>query len=311
PDTQVPDTQVPDPREPGSLLPNPPLPGEFVTATAKGWRWLLKQQVREPEQFGCFFYEGYGTYEHRFYTHAQCTIALCELYAMSGNEEYREPARRAVEYCLKNQSVSGGWRYHPNAADPASDVSVTGWVVLALQSALAAGLEVPPENLRRIDAFLDSVAREGGSRYRYSMAPGERVTTCMTAEALLCRELLGWEHEDSRLRAGLDWLIQEENLVRFDEARKRDVYYWYYATQALHHYGGEPWAIWNERMRTELPKHQVAHGKEEGSWSPKQPVRDLWGEHYGRLYTTCLSILMLEVYYRHLPVYAPQHETTR
>ena len=34
-----------------------------------------------------------------------------------------------------------------------------------------------------------------------------------------------------------------------------------------------------------------------------QNIADQWGQHGGRLYTTCLSIYMLEVYYRHLPIY--------
>ena len=40
-----------------------------------------------------------------------------------------------------------------------------------------------------------------------------------------------------------------------------------------------------------------------GSWDPNFPVADLWGQRAGRLYTTSLSILTLEVYYRYLPLY--------
>jgi hypothetical protein len=49
-----------------------------------------------------------------------------------------------------------------------------------------------------------------------------------------------------------------------------------------------------------LPKQQVKQGKERGSWDPEG---DAWGDVGGRLYVTCLSIYMLEVYYRHLPLY--------
>ncbi len=54
-------------------------------------------------------------------------------------------------------------------------------------------------------------------------------------------------------------------------------------------------------MRSELPEHQVRSGDEVGSWDPQG---DHWGSVAGRLYTTCLSIYMLEVYYRHLPIYS-------
>jgi hypothetical protein len=79
-----------------------------------------------------------------------------------------------------------------------------------------------------------------------------------------------------------------------------NVYYWYYATQMLHHMGGNEWDQWNQVMRQRIPARQVRQGPERGSWNPGG---DRWGAHGGRLYTTCLSIYNLEVYYRHLPIY--------
>jgi hypothetical protein len=63
---------------------------------------------------------------------------------------------------------------------------------------------------------------------------------------------------------------------------------------------GSEWNQWNQIMRQEVPSHQTQTGKEKGSWSPSG---DRWGAHGGRLYVTCLSVYMLEVYYRHLPIY--------
>jgi hypothetical protein len=82
------------------------------------------------------------------------------------------------------------------------------------------------------------------------------------------------------------------------------VYYWYYATQMLHHLEGEPWKKWNGIMRDLLVEKQIRSGKERGSWDPVRPTPDRWGAHAGRLYVTCLSIYILEVYYRHLPLYS-------
>ena len=53
-------------------------------------------------------------------------------------------------------------------------------------------------------------------------------------------------------------------------------------------------------MRDVLPARQVAKGREHGSWDP---ALDKWGHIGGRLYVTCLCTLMLESYYRHLPIY--------
>lgn len=265
--------------------------GRFKKNVVKGWKWLLEQQ----DGSGCFFQAGY--YNHRFYTQGQCAIAICELYGMSKDPKYKEPAQKAIDYCLRTQSAEGGWRYSPNND---SDVSVTGWIVMALQSARMAGLEVPEESLRHVGRFLDSAAQQDGSRYAYQ--PKSEVRLSMTAEALLMREYLGWKRDDPRLVAGMKWITSPENLINFKN--NRDAYFWYYATQAAHHVEGEYWKRWNTVMRQAVPEHQVARGKEAGSWDPDRPSRDQWGNHGGRLYVTCLSIYMLEVYYRHLPLYS-------
>jgi len=178
-------------------------------------------------------------------------------------------------------------------------VSVTGWVIMGLQSGRMAGLEVPSEALNLTERFLDRIAMEGGSRYPYQ--EGRSPTTTMTAEALLCRQYLGWPRDDKRLMDGAKWITQDEHLISFN--RNRNVYYWYYATQVCHHLEGEYWKMWNSVMRQALPEQQGKAGKEAGSWEPDRPSQDEWAPHGGRLYVTCLSIYMLEVYYRHMPLY--------
>ena len=53
-------------------------------------------------------------------------------------------------------------------------------------------------------------------------------------------------------------------------------------------------------MREWLVWLQLKQGKETGSWDPD---RGSIGTSGGRLGTTCLAVLTLEVYYRHLPLY--------
>ncbi len=86
------------------------------------------------------------------------------------------------------------------------------------------------------------------------------------------------------------------------------VYYWYYATQVLHHVGGKAWTAWNDKMKVVLPKLQDKKGAEVGSWDPSN---DQFGPSGGRLYTTCFSIYCLEVYYRHLALYDIKPEAVR
>lgn len=277
---------------------------EFAGVVNNGWNYLLKQQHidNNPQRDGVFFRDSLP-YSHRFYTHGLCTLALCERLVMTGEESLREPAQKAVNYCLQHQSTDGGgWRYDADRWNRESDVSVTGWIVMALQTAQTAGLQVPESTWKNIARFLDTMQKDGGSQYAYREREPE-IRISMTAEALLCRELLGWKQNDPRLVRGVAVLVEPENLPRFDDNYKRDIYYWYYASQTLHHYGKDEWLIWNAKIREELPAYQEHSGGEEGSWSPSQPVRDVWGHQFGRLYTTCFSVLVLETSYRHQRIY--------
>ena len=261
--------------------------GDYQKVVQSGWYWLLNQQ----EADGNFFHR--GEENQPLYTQAICSIALCELYALTRDDNLRDHAQRAIDYLIAAQDELGGWRYEV-AYD--SDTSVTGWVVLALKSAQMAGLIVPSRVFDRVHKYLDLATVDEGSHYGYQ--PGHAATPAMTAEALLCRQYLGWKRDDPRLIQGVETLLKNQVIWR-----EPNTYYWYYATQVTHHMEGDYWRDWNKSMRERIPKKQQQTGPERGSWAP--PKRDQWAMLSGRLYTTCMCTYMLEVYYRHLPIYAP------
>jgi hypothetical protein len=239
---------------------------------------------------------------HTLYAHAQATIALCELYGMTKDAVFEMPARRAVGYAIAAQGPDGGWRYEPGRE---GDMSVTGWFLMALKSAEMAGIVVPAKTFRGIETFLDAVAVDGGVRYGYRRdspeVPPLQVTPAVSAEGLLCRQYLGWGRGDPRLVEGVERLTSGK---LFDFEGDKDLYAWYYVTQVAHHVGGPAWDRWNGTMRDVLPARQVQGGREAGSWDPSL---DKWGHIAGRLYATCFCTYMLEVYYRHLPIYGGPH----
>lgn len=260
--------------------------GKYHEEVFKGWRALLKMQDRD----GNFYRQGPA--DHQLYSQAQVMIALCEIYGMTKNSMFKRPAQKAVDYAVEIQAPEGGWRYRPRKD---SDTSVTGWFVMGLQSALMAGLDVPSPTLQRVSKYLDSVADYGGAYYKYQPNRGGH-SVSMTAEGLLCRQYLGWKHDDPRLQEGVAYLL--DNPIDWGDT---NTYYWYYATQVMHHMEGDAWDRWNRVLRDSVPKQQVMTGAERGSWSPDG---DRWGNFGGRLYQTCLCTFMLEVYYRHLPIYS-------
>jgi hypothetical protein len=272
--------------------------GRYQEQVGRGWRALLKAQTDEG-----VFELGRMPDQHAMYAHAQATIAVCELLGMTGDDAIRPAAQRALDYCLAAQMPDGGWRYRPPqpGGENKGDMSVTGWFMMALKSGEMAGLAVPPETYARLGQFLDAVFISDAKGYGYQILPNQKVVQvrpALTAEALLCRQYMGWRRDDPRLLAGLDLLFRELPL-EFGYPHK-NVYAWYYTTQVCHHTGGNAWRRWNDQMSRVLPASQVATGKEAGSWDP---AHDQWGHFGGRLFMTCLCTCMLEVYYRHLPLY--------
>ena len=48
------------------------------------------------------------------YSHGLATIALCEAYGMTGDQNVGMAAQRAVNYIIAAQNkATGGWRYNP------------------------------------------------------------------------------------------------------------------------------------------------------------------------------------------------------
>jgi len=72
-------------------------------------------------------------------------------------------------------------------------------------------------------------------------------------------------------------------------------YIWYNCTMAMFQAGGEPWKRWNGVIRDRVVSLQVpGEGCDRGSWPPD----DEFGDAGGRIYSTALAVLTLEVYYR-------------
>jgi hypothetical protein len=244
------------------------------------------------------------------YSHAIGTLALCEAYGMTQDENLRSAAQRAVDFLVYSQDrQEGGWRYIPRVG---SDTSVTGWGMMALKSAELSGLYVPKQTFEGIEKWLDhsQVSLREQHLYRYNWLAntpetkhGALPTPVMTSVGLLMRLYMGYKRDNSVMAKGADWLLQRPPAMGTEQAPKRDTYYWYYATQVLFHMGGDRWKNWYQALYPMLIESQVTEGPYAGSWEPIGPIPDAWGEYAGRLYVTTMNLLSLEVTYRHLPIY--------
>jgi hypothetical protein len=130
--------------------------------------------------------------------------------------------------------------------------------------------------------------------------PSER-SESMTAVGVLARIFAGHTLENDPLIAkGADLLAAK--LPRWDPASgDLDFYYWYYATLAMFQIGGARWDHWNEALKSAVVEHQRHNPDEDefGSWDPLDP----WSSVGGRVYSTAINCLSMEVYYRYPRVF--------
>jgi len=250
-----------------------------------GLRFLIKTQGKE------------GGFPGGMYAHGIATIALCEALGMSGDRSLLQvPAQRAVNYIQNAQGPNGGWRYAPGQA---GDTSVTGWHIQALHSAkLCKELVVDKKVLEKAGKYLDEVS-SGSNKSKYGYT-GPGGSASMSAVGLLCRYYMdGWGPNHPGMAAGVQDLLK----LAPGGAGKYDMYFLYYATQVVHFHEGAEWhKEWNPKMRDMMITKQVPQtkGADAGSWDPDNAHM---GTSSGRLGTTCMCLLTLEVYYRHLPLY--------
>ncbi len=252
----------------------------------------------------------------RFYSHGIAALALCEAYGMTQDERLRSAAQKSIDYLVQTQDpIGGGWRY---VARTESDLSVSGWCMMAMKSAELAGLRVDDKAYRGVEKLLNEAQASPSQKHLYRYNPraadlpttrhGRVPTPTMTGVGLLLRLYTGWRRDNADMIRGADSLVETLPDLGTTDKPLRDTYYWYYATQVIFHMGGEHWQKWNMALHPMLIQSQAQRGRWEGSWNPGGPIPDRWGVFGGRLYVTTMNILSLEVYYRHLPIY---EETAR
>jgi len=228
------------------------------------------------------------------YSHGLAAIALCEAYAMTRDTRLHAAAQKSLDFISAAQDLTGGgWRYQFGQS---GDTSAVGWQIMALKSGILSSLNVNPLTVKRAALFLDSVESESGAFYGYR-SPGRGSAT--TAIGLLSRMHMGWPRDHAALVRGVKYLSTTG-------PSKTNMYYNYYATQVIRHYDGDGpiFKAWDKTMRGQLINSQAKNGHAAGSWY--FGGADHGAGRGGRLYATAMAAMILEVYYRHQPLYQTQ-----
>ena len=228
----------------------------------------------------------------RMYSHTIGTLFLSEVSGMLDPErqaQVDELLPKAVQLLLAAQQVekseqhSGGWRYLPNSTD--SDMSVSGWALMALRSARLNGAPVPRS---AIDDAVAYVLRHHNS-HRGTF--GYRNTTSnartLTGAGLLCLELSGKHGHPATFAAARYLMDTYEELPN----QTRGLYGLYYTAQGLFQIGGEEWRRFSDWMYA----YWIPRQRSDGSWDR--------GEENCLAYQTAMVALSFAVPYRQLPIY--------
>jgi hypothetical protein len=266
----------------------PGQPGPYRDTVEKGLRFVLKSQKPNGLLVA-------STSHGPMYCHGISSLMLAEVVGMTPDPELASEVRaglvKAIALILQAQNVqkddanAGGWRYQPNSTD--SDISVTGWQVMALRAARSAGMAVPSENIDRAVAYLKKCAiKDGGFGYQ----PGGGANNPRTGVGMLALELCG-EHRTPEALAAAEYL--RKNPPQWSS--QYFFYEVYYCPQALFQVDDALYREYTGKLVPILLEHQEAPG----SWLSGDG-NDRSG---GRDYCTAMAILALAVEYRYLPIY--------
>lgn len=268
------------------------IPGEgpYGKQIERGIDWVLAHQ--HPQ----------GMLVHKsshgpLYSHGISTLMLAEVQGMV-NRRQAEPVRRGLERAIrlileaqavpKDDQHAGGWRYQSDSRD--SDLSVTGWQLLALRAAKNNGCDVPAESIDDAVAYVKKCSLPADRGFGFAYQPGGGATATRTGTGILALEICG-EHHTPEALGGADYLLRHP--LQYSE--HYFFYGVYYCSVGLFQVGGEHWEAQKANYMDILLRNQSP----DGSWVAKHGSE----RSSGSIYSTSMSVLALAVEYQFLPIY--------
>ena len=259
-----------------------PNQGEYGKNVAKGVDYLLQSL---PGQMMVIWLAHKGG---NMYCHGMATLALTQVYGMTGDEDVKKVTKKAIDLIIKTQNNEGGWRYDPSPTG--ADISVTIMQVMALRGAKDAGLHVPDKTMANSIKYINRCRdnRTGGYKYP-ALFCNTGAGYARTAAGVCALQLCG-EYEADDIKKAVEFM---------ERAQDDNAHYWYghyYAAHALNQVGGEVWEKYYKRMRDRLLA--VGYQKPGGEWYDGRREAA-----YGPAYQTAIAVLILSVPTHYLPIY--------
>lgn len=282
-----------------SYLANGHLPGlgKYGEVINRGIDYILTQQMDNGLLITA---DKRGHHTGLMYSHSISTLLLCEVSGMVDRKRQKlidEVLPKAVLVLLQAQKVpksednTGGWRYLPGTKE--SDLSLTGWAVMALRAAKMNGAAIPDEYIAKAVSYILKCRHPSGA-FTYMPHDG-KPSTSMTGVALLCLELCG-EHGREELQKAGEYILKHPPRMRTDDGKLEQhyCYAFYYCGQAMFQLGGKYWDEFAPYLFDKLLDDQ----RDDGRWAFPESMKALHAT-----YPTSMAILTLTVPARQLPIY--------
>jgi len=289
--------------------------GKYKDNVRRAQNWLIARlkEVSSRKGTRC----KYGFFYTNLYEQGMATLALAEAYAMTEDRRLKKAAQAAVDYVVSAQGPYEAWNYSSKRGKAGrNDTSVSGWNLMALKSAKLAQLTVDGNAFQGCMRWVNGATDPGNGRCAYagtldSVRRG-RGSLAMCAAGMLMRQFMG-------VGPGNPLLIKSAETLRRYQPKSPEAggaggrdrinyYHVYYASLCMFQMGGKYWREWNKSMKPALVERQRTGGPldgtaadVDGSWDPTRGGKVDVG---GRVFSTTLAALTLEVYYRYLPVYS-------
>jgi len=235
----------------------------------------------------------------RTHGHGFATLAMAQAFSLtpdSARGRRLQTALHAAVACIENcQGSEGGWEYEPKRL-VRHEGSVTICLVQALRGAKDAGFVIDSKVIARALDYVRRSQKEDGS-FRYAIG-NDRSSVALTAAAIATLNA-GGEYSGRVVLSGFDWIERELTQRKLDSAWMAGErpgshfphYERFYLSQALwQHADASVFQAWFGDEQRELLGTQ----HDDGAWA---------GSHYGAVYATSMSVLVLTLPDGLLPVY--------
>ena len=264
---------------------NTPTRGPYADQVRKIERYLMGNATPSGLITGASEEQNRPMYGHGF-----SMLFLSECYGMETDERLRTKLKKilieAIHLTARGQSGLGGWTYNPGGGD---EGSVTVTQMQGLRAANNAGFSVPKATIDEAVKYLERCkTAEGGIQYSYGSGGETRLPISAAAIATLYNA----GEYDSRLADSCMAYVWKRFTAQkeFTKGEGHDFYTHLYAAQAFYQAGDKYWDEYFPTAREQIMKMQQA----DGSWT---------GESVGPVYGTGISLIILQLPYKFLPIY--------